>query len=400
MWQAGAQNMNEEFLRKVLELSIKQWNRTFGGTSALDICEKLSTANEIVMKAMETLRDQGKGTINANVELFVIEFDTEKPKMVVPTKATITHVFFPNKEILADFFYSSSLVRENYPEYKNRLHCGAHQLELAMFSDEVLTRYFDHPELYKIDDSLSGGHIWAKSEAPENRYLYVRHGKRKLKSGRTAVTAIYKDLYAMSDEEQRHWHAYEISGEDVERHDPNFARFMARTYEGAFVEFPNPIKDVVTTLENINTAFKKGGLFKRINNSHFRPPVENTEKAYYDCCSEFYKLIGPDSLNQQAIKAMLSDTFALSDSNFLYAESERPLSSLQLLSLLEEKLGSSGVLTGIIKRIGKDRIEADHKITNPAVEDCNFVENFVIACEDFISAGNFFERRIYKNKIT
>ena len=390
----------EELLNKVLELSLQQWNRAFGGTSALDVYEKLSTTNEIVMKAMESLRDQGKGTINANVELFVIKFDPENPKFEVPSKATVTHVFFPSKEILTEYFYSSSLVRENYPEYKNRLHCGAHQLELAMFSDEVLTRYFDHPELYNVEDSLSGGHIWAKSEAPENRYLYVRHGKRKLKSGRTAVTAIYKDLYAMSAEEQRYWYAYELSDEEVDRHDPNFARFLARAYEGAFVDFPNPIKDVVSTLGNINAAFGRGGLFNHTNNSHFRPPVENTEKAYYDCCSEFYKLIGTDSLNQKAIKSMLSDKFSINDSDFFHAESGRPLSSLQLLSLLEDKLSSSGLLTSIIKRIGKDRIEADHKVTDPAIGECNFVKNFVVACQDFISAGNSFECKLQQIEIT
>lgn len=163
----------EEIQNRILELSIQQWNRSFGGISALDICDRISVSNEDVMKEMEKLCEEGKGSINANVELYPIRIDLENPKFEIPKEGTTTHVFFPSKELLEEHFYSSDLVRERYPEYKNRLHCGANQLDLVMFSEEVLARYFDHPEFYEIDDSLSGGHIWAKSEAPESRYLYT-----------------------------------------------------------------------------------------------------------------------------------------------------------------------------------------------------------------------------------
>ena len=73
-----------EITEKVLTLSIEQWNRSFGGTSALDICRKLDITNEEVMIAMEKQCDDGKGKINANVELYVISFDTDKPKPTVP----------------------------------------------------------------------------------------------------------------------------------------------------------------------------------------------------------------------------------------------------------------------------------------------------------------------------
>lgn len=234
----------KESLDRVLELSIAQWNRTFGGSSALDICDKIDLSNDAVMLLMEKLCEEGKGSLNRNVELYVINIVPESPKLEIPSKPTVTHVFFPDKQLLTEHFYSSHLVREKYPEFKNRLHQGAHQIALVLFSDEVLTRYFDHPELYEIDDSLAGGHILAKSEAPENRYLYVRYGKRKLLNGRTAVTAIYKDLYAMSAEEQRHWHANEINGSEVAKNDPNFELFLARTYEGEFVDFPSSLSDI------------------------------------------------------------------------------------------------------------------------------------------------------------
>ncbi len=352
------------------------------------------------MKGMEALCEDGKGTINANIELYVIKIDPENPKFEVPKESTTTHVFFPSKKLLEEHFYRSDLVRERFPEYKNRLHCGAHQLGLVMFSEEVLTRYFDHPEFYEIDDSLSGGHIWAKSEAPESRYLYVRHGKRKLYSGETAVTAIYKDLYAMSPEEQRHWHAYELQEPRFDSSDPHFARFVARTYEGAFVDYQNPIKEVLDQLTFINRAFGGDLLFKKTQNDHFRNPVENTRKSYYDCCSEFYKLIGPDNLNQKLILKLLKKFFVTLDVELIHSESKRPLSSIQLLELLETKMGIDRLLSSQIQLIGKERIEADHKITNSTAEESNFVEEFVVLCNDFVSAANALEHGIRQLELT
>jgi len=384
----------------ILELSIQQWNRSFGGTSALDICDKISVSNEEVMKEMENLCADSKGTINANVELYQIRIDPNNPKFEIPKESTTTHVFFPCKKLLEEHFYSSNLVREKHPEYKNRLHCGAHQLELVMFSEEVLARYFEHPEFYEIDDSLSGGHIWTKTEAPESRYLYVRHGKRKLDSGQAAVTAIFKDLYEMSPEEQRHWHAYELQAANFDSNDPNFARFVARTYDGAFVDFPNPIQEVLDQIAGINEVFGGELFFKKAQNDHFRAPVENTRKSYYDCCSEFYKLVGPDNLNQKLIKKLLKEKFSIEDNKLIHSESKRPLSTIQLLELLERKMGIDGLLSNQIRLIGKDRMEADHKITNSIAEDRNFVGEFVSVCQGFASAANGFEHMVRQHEFT
>ena len=400
-FRRNAQKLSaNEIQTRILDLSINQWNRSFGGTSALDICDKISASNEEVMKEMENLCEEGKGTINANVELYQIRIDPDNPKLEIPSESTITHVFFPSKDLLEEHFYRSGLVREKYPEYKNRLHCGAHQLEPVMFSEEVLARYFDHPEYYDIDDSLSGGHIWAKSEAPENRYLYVRHSKRKLDDGQAVVTAIFKDLYAMSPEEQRHWHAYELQEISFSNEDPNFARFVARTYEGAFVEYPNPIQDVLGLIAVINEAFGAELLFRKAQNDHFRAPVENTRKAYYDCCSEFYKLIGPDSLNQKLIKKLLKEKFSTEDNELVHSESNRPLSTIQLLELLERKMGIEGLLSSQVRLIGKDRMEADHKITSSTAEESNFMEEFIFVCQNFVSAANGFEQKVRQLEIT
>jgi hypothetical protein len=385
---------NKEVMDKTLELSIQHWNKSFGGISALVICEELLTTNEVVMKAMEDLRDNGKGTIRANIELFSLNLDPETGPMGLTPEPTVTHMFFPCKEILENHFYSSELVREKHPEYQNRLHCGASQLGLVLFSEEVLTRYFDHPELYEVSDSLSGGHILSTGEATDNRYLNVRHGKCKLGSGRTAVTAIYKDLYSMSPDEQRHWHASELTDETLDPDNPDFGRFLARTYDGSWADYKNPIENVKTTLNDINACFGEAKLFKNTDNCHFRSPVENTPKAYYDCCSEFYKLIGPDSIKTRTIKSFLSTKLSCEKPEFIHAESGRALGPLQLLELLEHKLSISGLLTDIIRQVSRERIKADHKVTDPILTNSNLVERFTNECESFSKAGIQFKTKI------
>lgn len=381
-------------LRQIVTHSVEHWNKSFGGVSGLDISSKLGIPNNEVMSYMEMLADKGKGTLNRDVKLYGIRIDTENPKFEIPSEPTTTHVFFPAKEILSEHFYRSDLVRERHPEYKARLHLGAHQLELVFFSDEVLTRYFDHPEFYEIDDSLSGGTIWTKGDAPENRSLYVRYGKRKQDDGRLAVTAIYKDLYAMSAEEQRYWHAYEIEELSATKNDPNFLKFLARTYDGAFVKYPSPIKDIQVALESVNESFVHKPLFKRLANAHLRLPVENTKKALCDCCSELYKLIGPDSLDQKVMKEFLINELGVAETELIHAESERALNSMQLLELIEIRLGTESDLTKAIKAIGSHRIEADHKLIDEKIESKNYVDAFLSLCSELSQSTHYFAANI------
>ena len=387
-------------LDQILELSIMRWNERFGGTSALEINDQLGLSNEEVMSLMEQLCEKGKGSINKNVELYSIKFDPENPKFEFPENATTTHVFFPNKEVLNEFYYASTLVRENPPEFKARLHRGAHQLELVYFSDEVLAKYFDHPEFYEINDSLAGGNLSTKGDAPENRYIYVRYGKRRLSGEKVAVSAIMKDLSNMSPEEQRHWHSYEVVQVEPEKDDENFQRFLARTYDGVWVDFPDPIKGLSEVLCEINDSLPVRCMFKRTENIHLRLPVENTKKALYDCCSELYKLIGPDSIDQKSIKKYLIDRLNICDSDFFHKESGRPLSAMQLLELMENTLGLDCSLSQSIKAVAKYRIEADHKLTDADISVENTVDIFVSLCESFISAAKGFSEHTNKGTST
>ena len=316
---------------KIISLSIDEWSKRFVGISGIDLSSRLGITNEEVMIILEKLESEGKGTLNRNVQLYSITTAPNNPKFEIPKEPTTTHVFFPAKELLVEHYYNSDLVRSGLPEYKIRLHHGGHQLEMVFFSDEVLTRYMDHPEYYYLNDSLAGGGISTKSESPASRYLYVRYGKRKFESGESSVTAILKDLSAMADEEQRYWHSHEIKESNFSKNDPNFGRFIARNYEGEFVNYPSPLKDLSDTLDSVNAISIDGKIFGKVENSHLRFPVENTYKSFCDCCSELYKLIGPDNLKQKGLKKILKNRFLLKDSDFVHEESKRPLSSLQLL---------------------------------------------------------------------
>lgn len=366
---------------QMIAYSVKSWNKTFGGVSSSDIASELGLENEKVMRELEELESSGRGKLNRNVELYIIQIDTENPKFELPSKNTTNHIYFPDTDDLERYYYQE-LVREEFPEYKARLHRGAHQLALVYFREEVLSKYFDHPEFYEVIDSNSGGSINTKGEAPEGNYLYVRYGKRRQSNGEVSVTAIYKDLYAMSDAEQRYWHSHELEDFTAEEEDPDFEKFVERTYEGSFVDFESPIKDVETSIANINSIFNDGPLFIRTENAYLRPPVENTRKALCDCCSELYKLVGSDSVNQKGLKQFMQNTLGVNNAEFTHAATERPLSALQLLSLCEEKIHSGNELSSIIRKIGGLRIEADHKLSEGKISEENHVECFLALCRE------------------
>ena len=216
---------------RVIACAVEVWGRTHGGISGLDIAKHLSISHDDVLRILEELNVNGHGSLNRNVELYQVRIDLENPSEKMEGERVTTHMYFPSKEILHRAFFASDLPSKNVPEYKKRLHLGASQIGLVFFTEEVLTRYLDHPELYEIHDSLAGGDVSSLSESPEDRQLYVRYGKSRLKSGKTAVTAIVHDLSFMSASEQRYWYSHEIEQPSIDRTDENFKRFLARTYE-------------------------------------------------------------------------------------------------------------------------------------------------------------------------
>lgn len=363
-----------------LASAVNGWFNNFAGTSALDVASDLSLDHSFVMRIFEELASTGYGSINAHVTLYQVSFDPGNIAAGFKQEPVVTHIFFPSKQALRDAFYSSGLPQQRLPEYTTRLHLGAHQIGLAYFSEEVLARYFDHPELYEISDSLAGGDISALSNSPEDRYLYVRYGKCRLRSGCIAVTAIFKDLSDMGGSEQRYWHSFEIESPDIDSSDAHFQNFIARTYEGECVDFEDPITQLLEGVKGINKALDPGKLFYKAQNIHLRLPVEQTYKSHCDASSELYKIVGPDNLSQSTLKDILTKDFGVAPEALKHPESGRPLSTLQLLTLLEEKLKVPGLLTKLLRPLSELRVAADHKVLEVESETRSYSREFADMC--------------------
>ena len=371
-----------ELQSRILAESTARWFKDPAGITASELASKLDLPHEDVYGAVEALSDAGYGTLNRDAEFTQLSIDTENPQNDFTHTSIKTHVFFPSRQILTEAFFNSNLPKNNLSEYVVRLHLGAHQYGLIYFDEEVLLRYLDHPEIYDVEDSLAGGSITARAEASDERFIYVRYGKCRLKLGRIAVSAIHKDLAHMGAAEQRFWHAHEIQNPLLDTTDHNFQTFLSRTYEGAWVSYPDPIGGLLEEVAAINAIFSPHQLFTRLANIHLRMPVEQTYKSYCDCASELYKVVGPDALSQSTIKILLQERFGLTAESLIHKDSQRPLSSLQLLGLLESKLAMTDAFTGPLKVVAKLRIDADHKILSPDSEIRSYSKSFADLCND------------------
>lgn len=371
--------------KKVLKFCSEKWFGNPAGISALDLERKFGLSNADGMLLFEGLVGKGLGKINANVTLYQVSLDFEESGGSLPEgKEVITHIFFPSKEVLAKHFFRSKKAKEEIPEYTKRLHLGANQIALVFFEEEVLGKYFDHPEKYKIEDTLAGGTLttnW-ETEEEETGYLHVRYGKKLINGGAVAVTALYTDLSKMSPNEQKYWGSFEVKEFVPDLGDENFRKFLLRAYEGEFVDFPDPIADLTRSLREMNSAIGEDPLFLKTENIHLRPPVENTRKAYCDSCSELYKLVGPDNIKRSVLKDFMIGTLNVLDNEMKNKESGRDLSSIQMLSLAESRLVSNSDLTSRIEMIKTFRVEADHKISDGGNPKDSYTWRFGLLCEE------------------
>ncbi len=375
---------------KVLDCAVEQWNKTHAGVTSIDIARRIRSSNVKVMDAMIVLEAAGKCSLNKNAELFTVSIG--ESGMKVAKKATIAHVIFPSKEVLTDHFYSSGLARQGMPVYVETLHKGAHQYAMVYFSEEVLAKYLDRPELYNVEDSLSGGSIRSNTE-DEATHIYVRHGRRQLANGRSAVLVPYKDLARLDEAQQRYWHGFEIPNPEIASPDQHYSKFMLRTFEGAFVDYENPLENFMEAVKYVNGNLGGPALFRHTDNPHLRTPIGNTEKTFYDACSELFKIIGADSLVAPTIKKILVDDFRTKENEFTH-KSGRTLSPFQQLQLLETKAGIEPKATTIIKEVKNFRNRADHAIVEPLSSPTNFVEKFYTLCNDIAYALMFFATKL------
>lgn len=370
--------------KQIIKICSDKWFENPVGICSLDLVENIGLSNKEIMKIMEELVKKGAGTINANEKMYLVTLNMDKDGDISHGKEVNTHIYFPSKEVLKSKFNRSRYAKKDVPEYTKRLQLGENQIGLAFFEEEVLKKYFDHPERYKIEDTLAGGTIESSYESKDIEYFNVRYGKKLINNGKTTVAAIYHDLSMLNQNEQKYWSSYEIKDFIADRGDKNFNLFLSRTYEGEFNEFPDPINDLSNILNLLNEEFGKEKLFINLKNIHLRAPVENTRKAYCDSCSELYKIVGPDNIKKNVMIAYMKTRLNIQDSELVQNKSNRELSSIQLLQLIEKKVSHNTDLTDRIDFIKKMRIEADHKIINDAEGDYTYTWKFSLICSEIV----------------
>lgn len=380
---------------KILDIAIEYWLVHHSGISGLRLAGQLDIDNQLVMQELELMEELGVGSLNRNAKFgspMIIVSDAPPTIDVGGDETYVTHVFFPDKHILRDYFYNN-LVKKNFPEYVARLHMGDSPYDLVFFSLEVLSKYQDHPEKYIIDDSLSGGNISTTTNEEEN-YLHVTFGKRKLGNDEISICACIKDLSLMGTKEQLYWHSFELTNPDFSLTDPHFEAFVARYYGGSWDDFTDLLGGITMVLESINSKFGEMKMFRKIANPHLSIPTANTLKQFIDCCSELFKIVGTDSLNSKVLKQCLSGWYNYGEEDFIHSESGRPKSSLQLFQMLDGQVNGCSILQGLIKEIGSYRMDADHRILDPTEDSTNYVAKFNELCERLLEALKNFDMRI------
>ena len=99
-----------------------------------------------------------------------------------------------------------------------------------------------------------------------------------------------------------------------------------------------------------------------------------------------YKIVGPDNISQTVMKGLLTEDFAIPSDALKHADSQRPLSTLQLVALLEEKLRCPAIYTGPIRALAKLRVTADHKVLEPESETRSYSREFAGMCNELSQA--------------
>lgn len=363
--------------QRVMDYSIKHWREHFTGISGLDVAEHLNVSHEIVLRAFDELEREGKGFTRRDVTLYQLSMSFDRPKLG-EARPAVTSVFFPAPEVLTESFHSSTLCRSNIPEYKARLHKGGSQVQLVYFSSEVLTRYLEHIEIFEVENSVTGGYICSRQEDQDSTdFPLLRFGKRHLSDDTVVVTAILWDLSELPEKEQAYWRSYELEDPRFATQDPDFTIFYRRDFEAEFLDDNDPLQNVLTEISKINELFESDGLFATRNNPYLSYPSINTCKSFSDSCSELYKLVGPDSLQERTLRDLLTTYFNHQQQDFLHPKTGRPLGKLDLFKRLCGNL-ECDELPRIIERIKKHRISADHRVISPQRENKDYLAEFRI----------------------
>jgi len=379
---------------EILEYCSKKWFDNPAGIDALDLAKHFQITNEAAMRIFESLNELEYGTLNRNVKLGVVHFDPKNVSKSLNFKEKITHIFFPSSKVLATYYEKLGLLRQNIPEYEKRLKLGAVQVNQAYFEEEVLRKYFDHPEKYEVEDSESGGSVLSRGE--EIPYIWVRYSKRKLENGNIVVGAIYKDLADMSDTDQKYWSSYEVKGAKFVEYekDEAFQRFVKNQFYGEFADYVDPIADISCFLRKIN-EIAGITIFRQTRNSLVKPPVENTFESFCDSCSELDKLFANGNIDGKNLKNWILQKGWGTESDFICPDKKHPeITSRQMMKLLECKVCGTTALSDLMKECSDYRQQKAHCVDVSLETTSSYSQKFYDLCKRICEAGETLESKI------
>jgi len=395
----------EKNRRLILDVVLAHWHKDFTGISALNIASQLSLQHDRVFAILDILEKEGFGNLRRDVNMY--QTNVQDPNSDAE-KEIRTVIFFPSQELLSKDFLARKLYEQNIPEYKKRLHKGGSQLSHFYFDYEVLRRYLDHPELYDVTNTVVSGHIrnsntylstLSHEEIERFELIHFRFGKRKLENGKVAISAILHDLSELPKEHQKYWETYEIEELSFSLDDPNFETYFRMNFGAEWLEINDPLVNLANQLERINGLFVPDKLFKFESNPYLNYPVLNTKKNFADCCSELYKLVGPDNLVEKSLVKTLTIRYGYSKSKLKHAQSGKRWGKLKLLGEICLLLGVGG-LVGVIEEIKSHRIEADHMVTSPQSSETNYSDKFNDLVQRLVNSLREFENLIDNRRPT
>lgn len=372
--------------QKILAYSISHWQKDFSGISGIKIAEDFDIQHETVLKVFDDLEKQEMGSVRRDVALYQISISIIQPDnnaQIGEPKEIITSIFFPSKSVL-ESFYEGEFHKLNTPEYKSRLLKGYSQIDLIYFKPEVLRKYLDLLEIYDIQNTVTGGYIQLNSEYSSGlsddeydkvAFALIRFGKRQLADGSVTITVILHDLSELPEKEQAYWYSHEMENPHFARIDPDFETFFRRNFEAEFLDDNDPLEEVIGEINEINLLVGDSGLFSVTSNPYLCYPVVNTYKSFSDSCSELYKIIGSDSINEKKLKYLLQKHFGFSQQDFIHTQSKRPLGKLDLLKQFCTKIGCLNLIDNI-EEIKNHRVSADHRVILPKITEQNFITEF------------------------
>lgn len=385
---------------KILQHITSHWKREFTGTSALEVAEVFNITHERAIEEFNKLSSQGfisvqKAKLGQPIKFKKLEMNRTIVKIVEDWEMAETLIAFPKREILEKVFIQEC---KDYGIFTNRLHKGDSQIKHYFFKQDVLGKYFQYAERYRIEDDVTGGVILTRDKyyfsLPEGirdneTFGQIRYGKRRLANGEFVVAVIVSDLSGLPLKEQAYWFSFEVENPEFADGDEDFEKYWRESFDAEFIDHEDLLQEILKTIMNINriAGFK---IFKNdTENPYLKYPIVNNREAYCNAHKELFKLIGRDSIDKNTVGKILQDYFAE------IKNETHDKGQWALFKLLIEKI--STIDFNSFQTCHDAASEDRHRISEAELENMNFIQQFCSDCTGILEGLKKLESFLMNN---